>query len=211
LLVVTVRLPLRAAAAGFIQAISLSQAGSAMTSSSKVTASADETPVSGPGIYWLMLLLGIALLALMPWQAGWVNTERGWFVQPRFSSSLGLLVLVLFSAVRVVQYSRRRHFPGLGSLLGCLGGYRTAVLSSVLFLVYINSLSVLGFMLSTLLFLTTLLWLSRLLDRFWLWVVVATVVALVLIFRIGVSVWLPDVWLYGLLPDSWADIANQYL
>ncbi|MCY0966312.1 hypothetical protein [Parathalassolituus penaei] len=178
---------------------------------SETPARAASLPETGPGIYWLLLLLGLGLLLLTPWQASWVETSRGWFVQPRMGSSLGLLVLTLFALVRVGQFARAGVWPAASDLLNSLPGYRTALLSSLLFLLYIGSLSVLGFVLSTLLFVATLLWLSRLLDRFWLLVTLGTVLLLVLVFRVGVSVWLPDVWLYGLLPEQWADFANRYL
>ena len=172
---------------------------------------AQALPEAGPGIYWLLLLLGLGLLLLAPWQASWVDTSRGWFVQPRVGSSVGLVVLVLFALVRVAQFARAGRWPLASELLNNLPGYRTAILSSLLFLLYIGSLPVLGFVLSTLLFVGTLLWLSRLLDRFWLIVTALTVLALVLIFRVGVSVWLPDAWIYSLLPDALADLANRYL
>lgn len=165
-----------------------------------------------PGIYFLLLAAGLLLLALLPYQAAWVDTHRGWFIQPMMGSALGLGVLVFFAAIRVGQILMSGGIRiSLEGVVGGLLGYRTALISSVLFLLYIQSLSIIGFSLSTLIFITTLLLLSRLLDRFWFFAGLGATIALVLIFRVGLNVWMPDVWLYGLLPDQLADLANQYL
>ncbi|WP_343223959.1 hypothetical protein [Oceanobacter mangrovi] len=181
----------------------------------------------GAGIYLLLLLLGTVLLALLPWQASWIDTSKGWYIQPMIGSSLGLVIMTLFAALRVGQAARRvladraqsdragqtsMRPDNLINQLACVVlGYRTAIICGLLFLLYIESLSVVGFTLSTLLFITTLLLLSRLLNRFWLLMAVLATAMMVLVFRVGVSVWMPDVWLYGLLPDQLADFANMYL
>lgn len=166
------------------------------------------------GIYWCILAVTLILLCLLPFQAPLVHTSRGWFLQPVFGSSVGLIVLAIFTSVRVIESVNNgylKQLKPLDALIETISGCRTAVISSVLFFVYINSLSVLGFLLSTLLFVTTLLWLCRLLDKIWFLATLGTLTVMVLIFRVGVSLWLPDVWLYSLLPDNWADFANQYL
>lgn len=175
-----------------------------------------ETTVSdkGYGIYAGLLIVALILLACLPWEASLVNTRRGWYTQPMFGAALGLSIFALFTAVRVLQSLRQRLLSlqnPAEMLAEFLSNYRVALISAALFFLYINTLSVLGFVLSSLIFVSTLLWLSRLFNRTWFLASLGTLVAMVLIFRVGVSVWLPDVWLYGLLPDSWADFANQYL
>ncbi len=166
------------------------------------------------GIYWFILLISLTLLALLPDQAKWITTKRGWYTQPMIGPALGISILALFAAVRLLlsfKISYLFNNDPLESLTDTLSNYRVALFSSVLFFLYINTLSVFGFALATLMFVTTLLWLSRLLDRFWFGCTVGTITVLILIFRVGVSVWLPDVWLYNLLPEEWAIFANQYL
>jgi len=170
------------------------------------------------GVYWFLLLVSLVLLCLIPDQAAWVDTKRGWYTQPMLGSALGLCVLAIFALVRVVESLKDfRNSPvGRGEntvemLFDSLDGYRTALVSSLLFFLYVQSLTLLGFTLSTLIFTSVLLWLSRLLDRTWLISNVLTVAALVIIFRITLHIWLPDAWLYSLLPDNLADLANQYL
>ncbi|RRD01802.1 hypothetical protein EHS89_00435 [Amphritea balenae] len=166
------------------------------------------------GIYWIILLGACTLLVLLPSEASLVNTKRGWFIQPMFGAGLGISIVAAFAAIRVIQSLQQgylKQFSLIEELSGALSNYRTALFSASLFFLYINTLSVLGFILSTLMFVFTLLWLSRLFNRTWILASVFTLLAMVLIFRVAVSVWLPDVWLYGLLPDQWADFANQYL
>lgn len=174
------------------------------------------TPISeqGYGIYVGILLFALALLILLPWEASWVDTRRGWYTQPMVGTALGLAILACFALVRVIQGINRqliRIDNPAEMLVDFISNYRVAIFSSALFFLYINTLSIFGFFLASLIFISTLLWLSRLLNRTWFLASLGTLIAMVLIFRVGVSVWLPDVWLYGLLPEQWADFANQYL
>lgn len=171
----------------------------------------DDAP--GPSVYWAILGASLLLLLLLPAQAPWIDTQRGWFTQPAMGSLLGLSVMTVFALVRVVTRYRQWH-PGhqlLEELFATISSYRVALLSGVLFFLYINSLALIGFILATVLFVSTLLWLSRLLDRFWFITTLGTVATLVVIFRVGLNLWLPEVWLYEQLPARWADFANQYL
>lgn len=169
------------------------------------------------GVYWGILLVALLLLACLPSEAAWLQTQRGWFIQPMLGPLLGLGIFALFAAVRVVESIRNgylqylAHNSSVESVFSFLSSYRTALISAGLFFLYINTLSLLGFVLTSLLFVITLLWFSRLLDRTWLLATIGTLTVMVLIFRVGVNVWLPDVWLYNLLPDEWAVFANQYL
>lgn len=170
-------------------------------------------------IYWILLIASVVLLVLLPAQAPWVETHRGWYTQPMMGAVLGLGIMASFSAYRVIQFtlfrdnkwrsSLFRQNP-LESLVAVLDSYRTALLSSALFYLYIKSLPVIGFVPATFIFVTVLLWLCRLFYRVWILATVGTLIALVLIFRVAVSVWLPDVWLYSFLPDHLADLANRY-
>jgi hypothetical protein len=180
--------------------------------------SSDTVEERAYGAYWVLLLVSLVLLGLIPDQASWVTTKRGWFTQPMIGCKLGLSIMAIFSLVRVAQSLKEfrnstttRGEKTLELMFDGLESYRTALFSSLLFFLYIQSLSVIGFMLSTLVFTSVLLWLSRLLNRTWFITNLLTVAALIAIFRITLHIWLPDVWLYSLLPDDLADLANQYL
>lgn len=164
--------------------------------------------------YLFLFFAGLILIVFLFRETQWVDTSRGWYLQPRITSLFGLGVFMFFVTVRVIQYNKRKIvelllmpyiFPDL------LERYRAAAVSSFVFLIFITSLSIIGFALSTFLFLVTLLWLSRLLNINWFFITLITVLVLVLIFRVGVNLWFPDVWLYELLPTKLSDFANQYL
>ena len=166
-----------------------------------------------PGVYWCILLAGLLLLALLPDQASWIDTKRGWFTQPMVGPAIGLTIMTLFAGLRAWRGFRRWHPDSnlLEDLFSALSNYRVAIISGALFFIYINCLPIIGFVPASLIFVTTLLWLSRLLDRFWFGATLFTLFLMVMIFRVGVGLWLPDVWLYEQLPTQWADFANQYL
>ncbi len=170
------------------------------------------------GVYWFLLLAALLLLCLVPDQAAWVNTTRGWYTQPLLGCVLGLGVMALFALVRVVESLKNFRESPIGrgentveTVFDELESYRTALVSSLLFFLYVQSLSAFGFMLSTLVFTTVLLWMSRLLSLNWFITNLVTVAVLILIFRVTLNIWLPDAWIYSLLPDNLADLANQYL
>ncbi|TBW58175.1 tripartite tricarboxylate transporter TctB family protein [Marinobacter halodurans] len=170
------------------------------------------------GTYRLLFAVSLVFLCLVPTQASWVSTTRGWYTQPMLGSLLGLSIFSLFSLYRVIQSFRvkssestARNGNIIENAFEALESYRTALVASALFFVYIELLDVIGFMLATTLFVTTLLWMSRLLNRTWLISALLTVAALIFIFRFVLHIWLPDVWLYSLLPNDLADFANQYL
>lgn len=179
----------------------------------------DDTQVESVcGTYGLLFLVSLVFLCLLPYQAAWVTTDRGWYTQPVLGPALGLGILAIFSLVRIAQAFKHRRGSASGSagnviemLFDRLENYRTALMSSLLFFLYVRSLSLFGFLLSTVLFISTLLWLCRLFDRTWFFANLLTVAALVIIFRIILHIWFPDAWLYSLLPDNLADLANQYL
>lgn len=164
---------------------------------------------------YLVLFIGALVLIFFSFnETQWVATNRGWFLQPRVAVLFGLIIFAFFTLIRLIQYRSLLNFRYSAwplRLVNFIDDYRTALISSITFLIYLKSLSIFGFALSTLLFVSTLLWFSQLLNRTWFLVSLFTVITLVLIFRVGVSVWLPEAWLYELLPDALADFANQYL
>lgn len=180
--------------------------------------SAEPSRERASGIYWFLLLISLVLLGLVPLEVPWVNSSRGWYTQPMLGSLLGLSVLAIFSLVRVLQSLKGFRTTPIGrgeniveDVFETLDSCRTALVASGLFFCYIQLLELFGFMLTTLLFVTTLLWMSRLLNRTWFIASLFTLAALILIFRFILHVWLPDVWLYSLLPEPLSDFANQYL
>jgi cation transport ATPase len=165
-------------------------------------------------VYWIILAVSATLLWLLPTETQWIDTKRGWYTQPILSPAVGLSILALFSLVRCVQslFEDYQHgYFSIDKLVESAQNYRVALIAAALFFIYVNTLSVVGFFLATLCFVTVLLWLSRLLSVRWFLSALMTTGLLILIFRVGVNVWLPDVALYELLPEQLSIFANQYL
>jgi len=166
--------------------------------------------------YLLSFLGSLTLILLQPLEAKEVVKAYGWYTQPYVSPLFGLYIILGFSAVYLLL-NTAKHFDDLKKInpielaFGAISRYRTAIIISLFFMLYINSLSVIGFAPATLIFILTLLWISNLFAGFWISASVVTVIVLVLVFRVLVNFWLPDVWLYSLFPAQLAELANMYL
>ncbi|EEY44019.1 hypothetical protein AB1F87_002855 [Vibrio mimicus] len=166
--------------------------------------------------YLLSFIGSIALILLQPSQAGEVQNAHGWFSQPYVAPLLGLSIIALFSGIYLLV-NTIKHFDYLKCInpielaFSAISKYRTAVIISGFFSLYIFSLSIIGFALSSFILVLTMLWISNLFTRFWIATSFFAIVLIVLVFRVVIALWLPDVWLFSLLPDSMADFANRYL
>ncbi|WCE31876.1 hypothetical protein [Vibrio sp. SCSIO 43137] len=166
--------------------------------------------------YLLSFLGSLTLILLQPLQAKEVVRAHGWYTQPYIAPFAGLYVITAFSGFYLLlNTAKHAHFlkkiNPIELTFSAISKYRTAIIISLFFMLYIASLSVIGFALSSLIFILTMLWISNLFNGFWVSMGIISVVCLVLIFRVLVNVWLPDVWLYSLFSDQFADFANMYL
>ncbi|WP_428035680.1 hypothetical protein [Amphritea sp.] len=165
--------------------------------------------------YVLVILTSIILLCFIPSQASIIDTSKGWFLQPMIGPLVGLSVMTLFSSVMLIGKLKALFSVDLKSwleyLYDAVSYNRVAVITSVLFYVYIHLLNVTGFFLTTLVFVSLLLALSRLLNRNWFVATFLVTAAIVFIFRYVIGLWMDDVWLYQFLPADWSDFANSYL
>lgn len=139
---------------------------------------------------------------------------RGWYTQPYVAPLVGLSILAFFSFIKLLTLLKpQQGEPTLvQGLIDNLPYYQVVVITGGLFVVYIYALGWIGFAPATLLFVLALLWLSRLLTWFWAFCAVAAVSMIVLIFRVGVNIWFPDVVLYeALFSDDVLWFMNSYL
>lgn len=166
--------------------------------------------------YLLSFIGSVSLILLQPSQAKAVQNAHGWFSQPYIAPFIGLGIIALFSGIYVLV-NTMKHVDCLKNInpielaFGALSKYRTAVIISGFFFLYIASLSVIGFALSSFILVLSMLWISNLFTRFWIMTAFLSIALIVLIFRVAIALWLPDVWLFSLLPDQLADFANMYL
>lgn len=172
-----------------------------------------------PSHYYFYLLSFIGssiLLLLQPFQAPEVTSTHGWYSQPFIAPFVGLGIIAFFSGVYLLV-NTRKHIDDLRKVnpielaFDAISKYRTAVIISLFFVLYIASLSIIGFVLSSFTMILSMLWISNLFNRFWSVMAVVAVVVITVLFRYLVNLWLPDVWLYSLFPPYLADFANMYL
>ncbi|SEQ79285.1 hypothetical protein SAMN03080615_02741 [Amphritea atlantica] len=165
--------------------------------------------------YVLVTLISFVLLCLVPSQASIIDTHKGWFLQPMLGPLIGLSIMAFFSCVMLAGKLKALFSIDLKTwseyLYDALSYNRVAVITSILFHFYIHLLNVTGFFLTTLVFVSLLLALSRLLNRNWFIATFLVSVAIVFIFRYVIGLWMDDVWLYQFLPADWSDFANSYL
>lgn len=184
--------------------------------SSETETSTDSQLPSHYYFYLLSFLGSLTLMLLQPYQAKEVLKAHGWYTQPYIAPFVGLIVINFFSGVYLL-FNTAKHINCLKSInpveltFNAISNYRTAIIISLFFMLYVSSLSVLGFAPSSLIFVLTMLWISNLFTRFWVLISGLTVLIMILVFRVLVSFWLPDVWLYSLLPAELSDFANMYL
>ncbi|WP_438467159.1 hypothetical protein [Marinomonas sp. PE14-40] len=150
-------------------------------------------------LFIYVFVITLILILIHPTQTKEISSSRGWFTQPYVAPLFGLSILAFFSFIKSVIYLKStRDFSdfSLDFLMTALSNYRVMLITSVLFYFYVSSISLIGFFFSTLIFVHLLLWLSRLLNPFWSLCTCLTVIGVVLIFRVGVNIWFPDVALY---------------
>lgn len=175
-----------------------------------------DSQVSSHYYFYLSSFLGsLTLILLQPMQAKEVVKAHGWYTQPFVFPFVGLYIILAFSGIYLLfNTAKNIHcLKGINPVelaFSAISKYRIAIIISLFFMLYIGSLSVIGFAPSSLIFILTMLWISNLFTRFWVSISVISVVVMVLVFRVLVNFWLPDVWLYSLLPAQFSEFANMY-
>jgi len=166
--------------------------------------------------YLLSFVGSVALILLQPFEAAIVKSTHGWYSQPFIAPLFGLSIISIFSGIYLI-INTKKNFQYLKNVnpielsFNAISKYRTAIIISIFFYLFIISLSVIGFAISSFIMIISMLWISNLFNRFWVIMSLISVSILIVIFRVIVSVWLPDVWLYSLLPDYLSEFANMYL
>lgn len=164
--------------------------------------------------YTFVFLVSLGLLILLPNQVTFLENE-GWYLQPTLGPAIGLGVMLIFSfgyicraLPKIVSVPPTMWIEYLSDLVS---QNRVPILTSCIFYVYLHSIEVIGFFLSTFLFITTLVFLTRLFTRFWLLMSLVATILIILVFRVGIGLWMDDVWLYDQLPPALSQFCNMYL
>lgn len=164
--------------------------------------------------YTAVFLTCLVLLLLLPGQVKWMNQE-GWYLQPALGPLIGLLTALIFSFAQIIGVLLKliKISPSvwLEYISEVVSESRVAVITSFIFYFYLHSVNKIGFFLSSFILISTLIFLTRLMNRFWLLMTFLVTVLIILIFRVAIGLWMDDVWLYEKLPNALADFCNKYL
>lgn len=147
------------------------------------------------------LIVTLYLIASFPEHTTEMKRARGWYTQPFIAPLVGLSILAFFSLVKILTVLRRQPDEDtlIKGFVNNLTYYRVVLITGTLFITYIYSIGIIGFATATLLFVLSLLWLSRLLNWFWAFYALVAVSLIILIFRVGVNIWFPGPALYEAL------------
>jgi hypothetical protein len=130
-----------------------------------------------------------------------IKRDHGWYTEPYVAPLFGLGILAFFSLIKLMLVIKPiEGEKGLiESFLDSLSDYRMVFITAVLFFSYVNIITIVGFTISTTLFVLAIVWLSRLFSPIWALNTIIAVASIILIFRVGVNIWIPDVALYEML------------
>ena len=135
------------------------------------------------------------------------NARGGWWTQPWLMPSLALGVLVLTNAITLWREIAdiRKHPPSQDEKQAA----RTAILGWLLpleflayFGAYVWATQHTGYAVGTLLFVLFLSWRAGLRDKRWFLAGLGLVLFMVLVFRVGLGVWMPAPDYYDLFPKE---------
>lgn len=143
-----------------------------------------------------------------------IKRDHGWYTQPYVAPLFGLGLLAFFSFIKLMLVIRpiEGEKSLVESFVESLSYYRMVVITGVLFFVYVKVITIIGFAISTTLFILAIVWLSRLMSPIWALNTLIAVTLVILIFRVGVNIWIPDVVLYEkLFSGETLWFMNKYL
>jgi hypothetical protein len=152
-------------------------------------------------------IVSCGLFVLLPWQTRSGPEASGWWTQPAAMPfiALGLLSLANLEALRravlAVRTPALAEAEKVEALAQIRGWFRPLEFFGY-FLVYLFSLKYLGYFLSTAVFIQFLLWRSGLRSTYWRVAGLCAALAMTMVFRWGLGIWVPTAELYDLFPDA---------
>lgn len=160
------------------------------------------------------LAFGGSGLALMPYQTGTSPGDEGWFTQPWLMPLLTLALLTVVSLIHTLTVWRKIENIKASNTGGALTGELWMWLKTAEFffwyVAYILLLGFVGYGLSTFLFVAGLGFRVGLRQPKWLLAALGATLAMVLLFRFGLEIWVPPAALYELLPKGLGVFLQRY-
>ena len=166
------------------------------------------TPKPATGLFYgFMLLFGVGFLLLVPVATKPGPENQGWWTQPFFMPTLSLLIVAVMAIILSTQHFRARRSTAVresmrGSLRIELLQWLKPLEFFVYYVLYIWLLGMIGYFLSSLVFILLLSWRVGLRSPKWMVTAFLFAVMLIALFRWGLGVWVPQAELYELFPKD---------
>lgn len=151
--------------------------------------------------------ISLTLLALLPWATRHGQASGGWWTRPALAPGVALGVLAVANVITLWREiaALRADPPGPGERAAardCFVAWLRPLEFLAYYAVYVWAIQHIGYFPATLLFMLGLLLRVGLRSPGWLLAGALGAVALLLVFRIGLGVWMPAPDLYDLAPAS---------
>ena len=153
-------------------------------------------------------LLAVVFLAILPLATRAAPMQKGWWVEPStwpiFTLS-ATLVAALFQVASWIKSGRAARFSGdfWRKSFWAFGALGPALRYSAVFILYLFAVGWLGFAISSFLFVQVVVWMAGLRGTAWRLKAALFVVAVVIVFRIGMGLWFPMAPLFTAFFPDW--------
>lgn len=167
-----------------------------------------QNPQAALGVFYaLMFLIGVGLLLLIPVATSPGPADQGWWTQPSFMPTLSLLLVALPATYLFFQYllklrKNQALRPTGQDIRAELLQWFKPVEYFVYYVLYIWLLGMVGYFLSSLIFIIGLSIRVGLRSRTWMLSGLLFAIALIAMFRWALGVWVPPAALYDLFPKD---------
>lgn len=158
-------------------------------------------------LYAINFVFSASFLLLVPIATKAGPSNQGWWTQPALMPSLALGLMVLSSAYLLLDYglklrANRDLRADKKSVKQELTEWLKPFEFFIYYCLYIWLLGLIGYFLSSLVFIVILSFRVGLRSAKWMLIAFLTALALVALFRWGLKVWVPVSDLYGLFPKN---------
>jgi len=165
-------------------------------------------------VYAICFIASAILLLLIPVATDTGPPDQGWWTQPALMPSIALSVMVISAAYLLGQHIyhlrkdatlRSKNRSVFRELLEWLRPFEYFIY----YFGYIKLLGYIGYFFASLVFIIVLCLRTGLRSGKWMFIALLSALALVALFRWGLSVWMPISDLYDLLPDGIREVLNE--
>ena len=157
-------------------------------------------------------LLSACMIALIPVLTSPSPEQFGWYASPRIAPVIGLSLMFIPLVLYIFSHYKPKNI--LANVKQSFGAEKSGLLSiiklSLLFLIYIFLVVHIGYLFATLIFTTFCLYYVGLRERKYIYLCFGFTMMCILIFRVGLQIWLPTPTWYTYLPDYLVTIFSSY-